>query len=123
MKFHKINKNDTHIYENYKETVSDDDILNYETYVSGNNYFIINQDKKFTLKWIYAPGHGDVVFQHIINIAKKNYDTIYFNISIDKNELQETILRRLNFYSKYNYKTFNVKYRKHGILLECYLKV
>ncbi len=76
---------------------------------------------KNTLKiiWMYGPGYGKMIMANIEHHFKqKKVKKIVLNCSIDPTEKKETVLRRLNFYIKMQYRVTNITFReKHIILL------
>ena len=76
---------------------------------------------KNTLKiiWIYGPGYGKMIMANIEHHFKqKKVKKIVLNCSVDPTEKKETVLRRLNFYIKMQYRVTNITFRdKHGLLL------
>ena len=61
-------------------------------------------------------------FYDVKELEKKlsqKYDLILLNVSIDPNELESTVIRRINFYIKNNYRVYDIVYRKkYGPLLK-----
>ena len=69
--------------------------------------------------WIYAPNYGKNAMKKIEKyFNKKNINTILLNISVDPTEDKNTIMKRLNFYIRLQYKVYDIKFRKkYGPLL------
>ena len=42
----------------------------------------------------------------------KKYPKIILKVSIDPNESKESVIRRINFYIKNNYRVFDIEFRK-----------
>ena len=88
-------------------------------------YCILQKDDiNIKIDWIYAKkGHGTDFLQRVERALFKKYSKIILNVSIDPNERDELVIRRINFYIKNNYRVSNIKYRKkHGPLLHMYKK-
>jgi len=88
-------------------------------------YCILQKDDiNIKIDWIYAKkGHGTDFLQRVERASFKKYSKIILNVSIDPNERDELVIRRINFYIKNNYRVSNIKYRKkHGPLLHMYKK-
>lgn len=73
---------------------------------------------KNKIDWIYAKtGHGTAFLKLIEKELFKTYKKIILAVSIDPTEKKDTVIRRINFYIKNNYRVYNIKYRKtHGPL-------
>jgi len=76
-----------------------------------------NNDIK--IDWIYAKkGHGTEFLKRLEKILLKKYPKIILKVSIDPTENKNTVMRRLNFYIKNNYRVYDIKFRKkYGPLL------
>jgi len=48
---------------------------------------------------------------------KKAITAILLNVSVDPNENKNTVMKRLNFYSRLQYKVYNIKFRKKDVPL------
>jgi len=86
-------------------------------------YCILQEDNiNIKIDWIYAEkGHGTDFLQRVERALFKKYPKIILNVSIDPNEIKESVMRRINFYIKNNYRVFDIKYRKkYGPLLSMY---
>ena len=88
---------------------------------------LLPQEKSNIIKidWIYAePGYGTLFLKRVENSLFKNYNKIILNVSIDPNEDKNTVMRRINFYIKNNYRVYDIKYRKkYGPLLNMYKSI
>lgn len=82
----------------------------------------ILQEDNIKIDWIYAKkGHGTDFLQRVERALFKKYSKIILKVSIDPNEKDESVIRRINFYIKNNYRVFHIKYRKkYGPLLSMY---
>lgn len=96
-------------------------------YVDNNfkifGYCILQEDKtNIKIDWIYAKkGYGTDFLQRVERALFKKYSKIILKVSIDPNEKDELVIRRINFYIKNNYRVFDIKYRKkYGPLLSMY---
>ena len=66
------------------------------------------------LNWIYAPEYGVEVMNDVISLAnKKNkIKTLILKISVDPTEKKESVMRRINFYVKCNFRVYDIVFRK-----------
>jgi hypothetical protein len=85
---------------------------------------LIPSKNTIKIDWIYSKkGFGTKFLKRLEKILFKKYNKIILNVSIDPNEKKETVLRRINFYIKNNYRVSDIKFRKkHGPLLLMYKK-
>ena len=77
--------------------------------------YCLLKDKGKTIKidWIYAKkGHGTDFIKRLERALFKKYSKIILHVSIDPNEQKKTVIRRINFYIKNNYRVSDIKYRK-----------
>ena len=91
-------------------------ILGYCILIPKQTYIVID--------WIYATqGFGTIFIKRLEKILLKKYSEIRLNVSIDQNEKKETVIRRINFYIKNNYRVYDITFRKkYGPLLQMYKK-
>ncbi len=83
-------------------------------------YCILQEDDiNIKIDWIYAKkGHGTDFLQRVERALFRNYSKIILKVSIDPTEKNESVIRRINFYIKNNYRVVDIKYRKkYGPLL------
>lgn len=65
------------------------------------------------VEWIYAEDNlGTILLKQIEKKFSKNYDKIILNVSIDPLEQKNTVMRRLNFYIKNDYRVYDIIFRK-----------
>lgn len=108
------------IYDHLGGTKLDQGYILYE---SGKikGYALLDHKSKTEIKidWIYAdPGYGTQFLKRIERSLFKKYKKILLNVSLDPNENKNTVMRRMNFYIKNNYRVFDITYRKkYGSLL------
>lgn len=77
-------------------------------------------DKIVKIECIYGPGYGSIILLNIEHhFRRKRCEKIISNCSIDPIELKVTVIRRLNFYIKNNYRVYDTEFRKKYVL---YLK-
>lgn len=76
-------------------------------------------NKTIKIDWIYAKkGYGTDFIQRVEKSLFKKYEKIVLNVSIDPNETKSKVMRRLNFYIKNDYRTYDIVFRKkHGPML------
>ena len=81
-----------------------------------------NDNKNIIIDWIWTKkGFGTDFLYRIEKSLFKKYTQINLNISIDPNEKKETVMRRINFYIKNNYREIDIIYRKkNGTLLKMF---
>lgn len=89
-----------------------------------NNKFVgyieyeINNNNSVYIDWIVAiKGNGTELLKAFEEKMFSKYNSIKLNISLDSNERKETVLNRLNYYIKFNYRAYDIKYRDSGVLL------
>lgn len=89
-------------------------ILGYCLYTEDNNKHFIKID------WIYSnKGFGSELLSRLERSFFKKYNKIILCCSIGTNEKKETVLRRINFYIKNNYRVTNFNFRdKYDVSLE-----
>jgi hypothetical protein len=95
--------------------------------IRGNGWVLFDNDRIIAycmlrnnrIDWIWAQaGHGTPFLRRIERLLSRDYDSIVMSVSIDPTESKSTVLRRLNFYIKNDYRVVDVKYRAtHGPLL------
>ena len=76
--------------------------------------------KKARIDWIWAkPGHGTKLMQFIEKeLGNRGVKSIGLNLSIDPMEKKSTVVRRINFYIKNQFRVVDITFReKHGALL------
>jgi hypothetical protein len=85
-------------------------------------YCILEISENVKIDWIYAKkGFGTEFLKRIERVLFGKYDKIILNVSIDPNEKKETVMRRMNFYIKNNYRVADITFRKkYGPLLHMY---
>ena len=86
-------------------------------------YCLLQEDDiNIKIDWIYAKeGHGTDFLQRVERALFKKYSKIILKVSIDPNEKQDSVIRRINFYIKNNYRVFDIEYRKkYGPLFSMY---
>ena len=86
-------------------------------------YCILQEDNiNIKIDWIYAKkGHGTDFLQRVERALFKKYSKIILKVSIDPNENKDSVIRRINFYIKNNYRVFDIEYRKkYGPLFSMY---
>ena len=70
------------------------------------------------IDWIYAkPGSGTPFLKKIEQKIFQTHERVELLVSIDRAERDQTVLRRLNFYIKNQYRAEKIKYRQTGPLL------
>ena len=96
--------------------LTDEDISDIKGYIQ----ISFPSDNTIKVEWIYGPGFGKLIMINIEHHFKqKGYTKIILNVSIDPNELKETVMRRLNFYIKNKYRVYDIEWRpEHGPLLK-----
>ena len=79
-----------------------------------------DQPKSVKVDWIYAiADYGSKFIKKLEKKLSQKYDLILLNVCIDPNELESTVIRRINFYIKNNYRVYDIVYRKkYGPLLK-----
>mgnify|MGYP001257581756 CR=1 FL=1 len=93
--------------------INDDKILGYCLYTEDNNKHFIKID------WIYSnKGFGSEFLSRLERSFFKKYNKIILSCSIDPSEKKETVLRRINFYIKNNYRVTNFNFRDELVELE-----
>ena len=83
-------------------------------------YCTLKEDNgNIKIDWIYAKGgYGTKFLRRIERSLFRKYSKIILNLSIDPTEYKATVMRRINFYIKNDYRVFDIIYRKkHGPLL------
>lgn len=88
--------------------------------IIGYCLFTENNEKNFIkIDWIYSnKGFGSEFLSRLERSFFKKYNKIILTCSIDPNEKKETVLRRINFYIKNNYKVYDYNFRdKFGVSL------
>ena len=98
-------------------------------YYNKNNKFMgytcLSVDKKkLVVDWIYAPKNGIEVMNNVLELAfifDKEIcpiDEIILKVSIDPTEKKDTVMKRINFYIKCNFRVYDIQFRKkYGPLL------
>ena len=74
---------------------------------------------KAYIEWIWATRGNGTAFLKVIQskLRRAGFSTIELHVSIDPNERQQTVLRRINFYIKNNYRVTDITFRpKNGPL-------
>jgi hypothetical protein len=82
-------------------------------------YCLLQYDPaKIVIDWIYAkPGAGTQFLKKIETKLFQTHKRIELFLSMDRGERDQTVLRRLNFYIKNQYRAQSIKYRPIGPLL------
>ena len=82
-------------------------------------YTLVRIDKFVaTIDWIWSrPGKGTPFLQEVEKRLFLQCNTIKLLVSIDKRERKPTILRRMNFYIKNEYRVADVRYDPTGVML------
>ena len=80
--------------------------------------------KKLVVDWIYAPKNGIEVMNGILQLASifdkeiRPIDEMILKVSIDPTEKKDTVMKRINFYTKCNFRVYDIQFRKkYGPLL------
>ena len=96
------------------------DIIGYSEYEYND------KTNTISINWIVAKkDHGTPLLSELekkwLNDGVKN---IMLKVSIDPNENKNTVMRRLNFYIKFNYRVKDIEFReKYGPLLSMYKRL
>ena len=84
-----------------------------------NNYkvigycILIEENKNIKIDWIYSQhGYGTDFLHRLERSLFKKYSKIILNCSIDPNENKDSVMRRINFYIKNNYRVYDITFRK-----------
>ena len=95
-----------------------------EKNILGYCILLEEKDNQIKIDWIYAKkGYGTDFLKRIERTLLPKYSQINLNVSIDPNEDQEVVKRRINFYIKNNYRVCDIKFRKkYGPLLQMFKK-
>lgn len=73
--------------------------------------------KYMEIDWIWArPGKGTKFLKLIERRLFKLKPEIRLLVSIDKGERDQTVIRRMNFYIKNQYRVQKIEYRKSGVM-------
>jgi hypothetical protein len=80
--------------------------------------------KKLIVDWIYAPKNGIEVMNSVLQLAFifdkeiQPIDEMILKVSIDPTEKKDTVMKRVNFYIKCNFRVYDIQFRKkYGPLL------
>ena len=80
--------------------------------------------KKLVVDWIYAPKNGIDVMNSVLELACifdkeiRRIDEMILKVSIDPTEKKDTVMKRINFYIKCNFRVYDIQFRKkYGPLL------
>lgn len=108
-----INTN-VNINNGYVFIDENDKILGYTIFKEYNN--------NIKIEWIYAKhGYGTEFLHRIERSLFKKYNKIFLNCSIDPNEKKDTVINRINFYIKNNYRIYDIEFRnKNGPLFKMF---
>ena len=73
---------------------------------------------KVSIDWIYAKlGYGTRFLQQLETLLFKTYEKIELLVSLDRNERDSSVMRRMNFYIKNKYRVSGIRYRSCGPIL------
>lgn len=73
------------------------------------------EDDYIYINWIYAKkGYGSPFLQKLEEMfSDDGYHMIKLHLSVGMTEKKDTVMRRLNYYSKHNYRVYDIKFRKN----------
>lgn len=73
-------------------------------------YAILDSNK---IDWIYAvQGYGTPFLKDLEKHIFKSHKKVVLNVSVDPTEDKTTVIRRLNFYIKNDYRIYDIEFRK-----------
>jgi hypothetical protein len=101
-------------YHGFSSTADFQCILIYRNTVHGKIEYTVNKDQ-CTVHWIVAPGHGTVLMEFFERqMRAQGCKYICLRCVISNGEDPDTVMRRLNFYIKLNYRCTNYGFNAAG---------